>query len=44
MRIHPTFVPHSSFTAHGLFVGQSKEFFKVVNQLAEAADAATRQA
>ena len=33
----------ASFTADGLFVGQSKEFLKVVNQLAEAADAATRQ-
>jgi hypothetical protein len=32
-----------SFTADGLFVGQSKEFFKVVNQLAEEADAATRE-
>jgi hypothetical protein len=33
----------ASFTADGLFVGQSKEFFKVVNQLAEEADAAKRQ-
>jgi hypothetical protein len=33
----------ASFTADGLFVGQSKEFLKVVNQLAEAADAATRE-
>jgi hypothetical protein len=32
-----------SFTADGLFIGQSKEFFKVVNQLAEEADAATRE-
>jgi hypothetical protein len=32
----------ASFTADGLFVGQSKEFFKVVNQLAEEADAAQR--
>ena len=33
----------ASFTADGLFVGQSKEFFRVVNQLAEEADAATRE-
>ena len=33
----------ASFTADGLFVGQSKEFFKVVNQLAEEADAARRE-
>src|SRR5271163_1550543 len=33
----------ASFTADGLFVGQSKEFFKVVNQLAEEADAAQRE-
>ena len=33
----------ASFTADGLFVGQSKEFFKVVNQLAEEADAAKRE-
>ncbi|MFZ0506344.1 MAG: twin-arginine translocation signal domain-containing protein [Chthoniobacterales bacterium] len=33
----------ASFTADGLFVGQSTQFFDVVNQLAEEADAATRQ-
>jgi hypothetical protein len=33
----------ASFTADGLFVGQSKEFFKVVNQLAVEADAARRE-
>jgi hypothetical protein len=33
----------ASFTADGLFVGQSKEFFKTVNRLAEEADAATRE-
>ncbi len=33
----------ASFTADGLFVGQTPEFFKVVNRLAEAADAAERQ-
>jgi len=33
----------ASFTADGLFVGQSKEFFKVVNELAEEADAARRE-
>jgi hypothetical protein len=33
----------ASFTADGLFVGQSKEFFKVVNKLAEEADAARRE-
>jgi hypothetical protein len=33
----------ASFTADGLFVGQSKEFFRVVNQLAEEADAAQRE-
>jgi hypothetical protein len=33
----------ASFTADGLFVGQSKEFFKAVNQLAEEADAAVRE-
>jgi hypothetical protein len=33
----------ASFTADGLFIGQTPEFFKVVNQLAEAADAAHRQ-
>jgi hypothetical protein len=32
-----------SFTADGLFVGQSKEFFRVVNKLAEEADAAKRE-
>jgi hypothetical protein len=33
----------ASFTADGLFFGQSKEFLKVVNQIAAEADAATRQ-
>jgi len=33
----------ASFTADGLFVGQSREFFQVVNQLAEEADAARRE-
>jgi hypothetical protein len=33
----------ASFTADGLFAGQSKEFFKVVNRLAEEADAAKRE-
>jgi hypothetical protein len=33
----------ASFTADGLFVGQSKEFFKAVNKLAEEADAARRE-
>src|SRR5271163_4552984 len=33
----------ASFTADGLFVGQSKEFFKLVNKLAEEADAAKRE-
>jgi hypothetical protein len=33
----------ASFTADGLFVGQSKEFFRVVNQLAEEAEAAQRE-
>jgi hypothetical protein len=33
----------NSFTADGLFKGQSPEFFSVVNQLAVAADQATRQ-
>jgi hypothetical protein len=33
----------ASFTADGLFVGQSKEFFKVLNELAEEADAARRE-
>ncbi len=32
-----------SFTADGLFVGQSKEFFRVVNKLAQEADAAKRE-
>ncbi|HEX6553337.1 MAG TPA: ferritin-like domain-containing protein [Ktedonobacteraceae bacterium] len=31
-----------ALTADGLFIGQSKEFFTVLNQLAEAADAAQR--
>ncbi len=33
----------ASFTADGLFVGQTKEFFKAVQQLAEEADDASRQ-
>jgi hypothetical protein len=33
----------ASFTQDGLFVGQSKEFFQTVNQLAEEADAAKRE-
>jgi hypothetical protein len=33
----------ASFTADGLFKGQSSEFFSFVNQLAVAADQATRQ-
>jgi hypothetical protein len=33
----------ASFTADGLFVGQTPRFFQVVQQLAEEADAATRQ-
>jgi len=33
----------ASFTADGLFFGQSTEFFQVVNQLAEEADAARRE-
>ncbi len=33
----------ASFTADGLFKGQSPEFFNVVNQLAQAADAAERR-
>jgi hypothetical protein len=33
----------ASFTADGLFIGQSKEFFRVVNQLAEEADSARRE-
>jgi hypothetical protein len=32
-----------SFTADGLFFGQSKEFFDVVNRIAAEADAAVRQ-
>src|SRR5580700_5377829 len=34
----------ASFTADGLFVGQTPKFFQVVQQLAEEADAATREA
>jgi hypothetical protein len=33
----------ASFTADGLFVGQSKEFLKTLNTLADAADAAVRR-
>jgi hypothetical protein len=33
----------ASFTQDGLFVGQTKEFFQTVNQLAEEADAAKRE-
>ena len=33
----------ASFTQDGLFAGQSNKFFQTVNQLAEQADAATRQ-
>jgi Ferritin-like domain len=33
----------TALTDDGLFVGQSAEFFRVLHQLAEAADAATRQ-
>jgi hypothetical protein len=33
----------ASFTADGLFVGQSAKFLQTVNQLAEEADAATRE-
>jgi hypothetical protein len=33
----------ASFTADGLFAGQSPEFLKVLNQLAQAADAAERR-
>jgi hypothetical protein len=33
----------ASFTADGLFVGQSPKFLQTVNRLAEEADAATRQ-
>jgi hypothetical protein len=33
----------ASFTADGLFAGQTKEFLEVVKQLAEEADAATRE-
>ena len=32
-----------SFTADGLFIGQSPEFFTTLNQLAAAADQASRQ-
>ncbi len=32
-----------SFVADGMFIGQSPEFFNVLNELATAADAATRQ-
>jgi Ferritin-like domain len=32
-----------AFTADGLFIGQSEAFFRVVRELAAAADAATRQ-
>jgi hypothetical protein len=34
----------ASFTADGLFVGQQPKFLKTLQQMAEAADAATRQA
>jgi hypothetical protein len=30
-------------TAMGLFIGQSQAFFEMINELAAAADAATRQ-
>jgi len=33
----------ASFTADGLFIGQSKKFLRTLNELAVAADAATRQ-
>ena len=33
----------ASFTADGLFAGPTPEFFQVVNQLAQAADAAHRE-
>ncbi|MGC2403093.1 MAG: hypothetical protein WA510_25110, partial [Acidobacteriaceae bacterium] len=33
----------ASFTADGLFYGQSKEFLNVVNRIAAEADAAVRQ-
>jgi hypothetical protein len=33
----------ASFTADGLFAGQSREFFRIVNQLAEEADEAKRE-
>jgi hypothetical protein len=33
----------ASFTADGLFIGQSKKFLNLLNELAVAADAATRQ-
>jgi hypothetical protein len=32
-----------AFTADGLFEGQSREFFRTVKRLAEAADAAQRR-
>jgi hypothetical protein len=32
----------NSFTADGLFIGQSQEFFAVLNELAQQADAARR--
>ena len=34
----------ASLTADGLFVGQQPKFFQILQQMAEAADAATRQA
>jgi hypothetical protein len=33
----------ASFTADGLFVGQSPQFLQQLNHLAQEADAATRQ-
>ena len=33
----------ASFTADGLFIGQSPKFFQAVNRLAEEADAASRE-
>jgi hypothetical protein len=33
----------ASFTSDGLFFGQTPKFFQVVKQLAEEADAATRE-
>jgi hypothetical protein len=33
----------ASFTADGLFVGQTPKFLQVLNQMAQQADAATRQ-